>query len=171
MLKEKPRSVTVWEAKHFIAIGTFWFLKVACKKMEIDVHGYLSVTFHSSAKYILREWWLKMDTITLLTRVCSRLFSGCFKPLHLDRHVKADSSAVWHRVTRIVSCFAQVWRGWICMCEWRPMLFHKGINCSNFRNTYLNVIYISLLKTFTFECDAYYSKTSKAKNVLHLIKL
>lgn len=36
------------------------------------------------------------------------LFSGCFKPLHLGRHVKADTPVVWHRVTRMVSCFAQV---------------------------------------------------------------
>lgn len=36
------------------------------------------------------------------------LFSGCFKPLRLDRCVEADASVVWHRVTGMVSCFARV---------------------------------------------------------------
>lgn len=57
------------------------------------------------------------------------------------------------------------------MCEWRPMLFHKGIHYTNFRNTHLNVSNKDTQITSKFECDADYGETSMTKNILHLIKL
>lgn len=102
-----------------------------------------------------------MDAITQFTR-------GCPPP-------EPENSVV-----RQFWSLAQNHKGFLIFCpgvkrlgfkgKWRPVVFHKGTHCTNFKNIHLNVSNGEMQITFKFERDADYSKPSKAKNVVPLIK-
>lgn len=103
-----------------------------------------------------------MDTITQFTR-------GCPPP-------EPENPAVRQACQSRQFCsLAQNHKGFLIFCpgvkglgfkgKWRPVGFHKGMHCTNFKNIHLNVSNREMQIIFKFECDADYSKPSKARNV------
>lgn len=87
-----------------------------------NMHTTERCPFHQFAEYIERQWQLKMDTLLSLQ---GAVFHLNLKTLRLGRCAKAGNSAIWHRITKVFSSFAQVWRGWILKVNGGLWVFTK----------------------------------------------